>query len=306
MLFFLYVFLLSVNVSSALGEFIELMDEEKGSYQQGGAGGGISDSLVEQERDTPPQQEGGICAPWKWFCKSPLERYQFLIFLSFGVLTAVWLLMFITSDGGATAYILAGIAAIIMSGYGANHFRILLRLKEEVDKMSRLNREFRAENAALSQEVDKLSRAREQLSAVEAGLKESNRKLKENVEKFKKLDENLKKLAGSNIEGLEKLQKSSEQVMKSMQESLVRHEKEILNKVFDHMELRDHQEGLTKSEFDEFWKQMPASYVKRWKKSGKTFKDIAGNDGVLDYDEFTRMADQFAEQEAIAGGSTDI
>merc|ERR1712154_406211 len=104
-------------------------------------------------------------------------------------------LMFITSAGGSTAYILAGVAAVVMSGYGANHFRILLGLKEQVDKMASLNREFRVENAALQQEVDKLKRARVQLSSVEAGLKESNRKLKENVEKFRQLDNNLKKLA---------------------------------------------------------------------------------------------------------------
>mmetsp|Transcript_61275 Transcript_61275/g.97535 ORF Transcript_61275/g.97535 Transcript_61275/m.97535 type:complete len:279 (-) Transcript_61275:1047-1883(-) len=277
------------------------MAEEKTSYQQGA---GVSDSLVDQE--APPKRDGGICAPWKWFCESPLKRYQFLIFLLFGGLTIVWLLMFIVSGGNdSTAYILAGVAAIIMSGYGANHFRILLGLKEQVDKMSKLNREFRAENAALQQEVDKLSRAREQLSSVEAGLKESNRKLKENVEKFRKLDENLKKLADSNIEGLEKLQKSSEQVMKTMQESLVRHEKEILNKVFDHLELGDNREGLTKAEFEEFWKQMPSSYAERWRKKKQKFEDIAGDDGILDYDEFTKLCDQFAEDEAKSGGSHD-
>jgi len=255
------------------------------------------------DEDAPPKREGGICAPWKWFCESPLKRYQFLVFLIFGMLTIVWLLMFITS--GATGYILAGVAAIIMSGYGANHFRILLGLKEQVDKMSKLNREFRAENAALQQEVDKLSRAREQLSSVEAGLKESNRKLKENVEKFRELDKNLKKLADSNIEGLDKLQKSSQQVMKTMQESLIRHEKEILNKVFDHLEFGDDQEGLTEKEFDNFWDQMPNSYRERWKETGKTFKDIAGPDQVLDYQEFTEMCDKFAEQEAQSGGSYD-
>merc|ERR1712228_60 len=255
--------------------------------------------------EDPPKRPGGICAPWKWFCESPLKRYQFLIFLIFGCLTIVWLLMFIGTAGGATSYILAGVAAIIMSGYGANHFRILLGLKEQVDKMSNLNRRFRAENAALQQEVDKLSRAREQLSSVESGLKESNRRLKENVEKFKKLDENLKKLADSNIEGLDKLRKSSEQVMQTMQESLIRHEKEILNKVFDHLEFGDEKPGLSRDEFKAFWKQMPSSYHDRWKRGGQTFEDIAGDDGVLDYQEFTAMCDSFAEAEAKAGGSED-
>merc|ERR1719385_601186 len=195
---------------------------------------GVNDSLM--EHDAPPKRAGGICAPWKWFLEKPLQRKSFIMFLIPAALTVVWLIMFITSAGGATAYILAGVSAIIMSALGANHFRILLALKEEVDKMSRLNQQFRMENMALQQEVDKLGRAREQLSSVEAGLKESNRKLKDNVEKFRKLDENLKKLADSNIEGLEKLQQSSQQVMKTMQDNLIRHEKQILMKVFDHLE----------------------------------------------------------------------
>eukprot|EP01084_Bolivina_argentea_P282551 483674_1 len=275
-----------------------MADEEKGGY---GDAGNASDSLMGQ--NAPPKREGGICAPWIWFKESPMKRYQFLVFLLFGLLTIIWLLVFITNQTGG--YIAAGIAAIVMSGYGANHFRILLGLKEEVDKMSNLNRNFRAENAALKQEVDKLSRAREQLSGVESGLKESNRKLKENVEKFRKLDENLKKLADSNIEGLEKLQKSSEQVMKTMQESLIRHEKEILNKVYDHLEWKDDKDGLTKDEFTEFLNALPQSYRERFKEHGETFEDLAGDDGILDYTEFTDLVDKFAEQEAFAGGSQD-
>merc|ERR1719385_97141 len=261
---------------------------------------GVNDSLM--EHDAPPKRAGGICAPWKWFLEKPLQRKSFIMFLIPAALTVVWLIMFITSAGGATAYILAGVAAIIMSALGANHFRILLALKEEVDRMSRLNQDFRRENMQLQQEVDKLGRAREQLSSVEAGLKESNRKLKENVEKFRKLDENLKKLADSNIEGLEKLQKSSQQVMKTMQENLIRHEKQILMKVFDHLDLKEKEkDGLTKEEFENFWTQMPSSYVQRWEAMGQTFEDIAGDDGVLDYNEFMGMCDKFAEEEAHAG-----
>ena len=90
-----------------------------------------------------------------------------------------------------------------------------------------------------------------------------------------------------------------------MQESLIRHEKEILNKVFDHLEFGDEKPGLSREEFKSFWKQMPNSYADRWKKTGKTFEDIAGDDGVLDYNEFTAMCDSFAEQEAKCGGSSE-
>ena len=84
---------------------------------------------------------------------------------------------------------------------------------------------------------------------------------------------------------------------------LIQHEREILNKVFDHLEFKDDKEGLTKEEFEKFWHQMPTSYNERWRKTGFTFEDIAGDDGVLDYSEFAEMCDKFAEQEGIAGGS---
>ena len=92
--------------------------------------------------------------------------------------------------------------------------------------------------------------------------------------------------------------------MKTMQENLIRHEKQILMKVFDHLEMKDRVDGLSKDEFENFWTQMPSSYVQRWRAMGITFEELAGDD-VLDYEEFRSLVDKFAEQEAQAGGSQD-
>jgi len=187
--------------------------------------------------------------------------------------------------------------------YGANHFRLLLGLKEEVDRMARLNREFKQENAALRQEVDKLTRARVQLQTVEGELRESNQRLKVNLVKFRELDENLKNLAGNNLEGLEKLQKSSKAVMDRWKESLIKNEKAILNKVYDQFEYKDDKEDMSEQEFTEFLDALPTEYRKRFQAIGKSFRDLAGDDNLMQYDEFKRLVDEWADEVANQGGS---
>jgi len=207
--------------------------------------------------------------------------------------------------GSSTGYILAGVSAIIMAAYGANHFRLLLGLKEEVDRMARLNRQFKEENAALRQEVDKLSRARVQLQTVEGELRESNQRLRTNLTKFKELDENLKTLAGNNLEGLEKLQKSSKAVIDRWRESLIKHEKSILNKVFDQFEFKDDKEDMNEQEFNEFLDALPVEYRTRYNALGKTFKQLAGDDNLMQYDEFKRLVDSWVDEVANEGGSEE-
>eukprot|EP00486_Rosalina_sp_Unknown_P001460 CAMPEP_0201573476 /NCGR_PEP_ID=MMETSP0190_2-20130828/17353_1 /ASSEMBLY_ACC=CAM_ASM_000263 /TAXON_ID=37353 /ORGANISM="Rosalina sp." /LENGTH=171 /DNA_ID=CAMNT_0048000495 /DNA_START=232 /DNA_END=747 /DNA_ORIENTATION=- len=162
---------------------------------------------------------------------------------------------------------------------------------------------FRKENKALKKEIDKLNFAEKKLSNVQSELGHTNEKLEENIEKFRKLDSNLKQLGKSNIKGLEALQKKSKQIMATIHEDLIRHEKEVLNKVFDYLEFNDKQEGFTEEEFEEFWKRMPDSYLQRFKDSGLTFEKIAGKDGIIDQGEFTDMVDRLAEDEGMNGGS---
>ena len=123
-----------------------------------------------KEKAPPKQEFEGCCAPWKWFLASPLKRYHFLIFLIFGIATIVWIPMYFMSAGGAQSYILGGVACIVMSFYALGHFKVLLGLKDQVDKMNKLNATFRQENKALKQEIDKLNFAERKLSSVQSEL----------------------------------------------------------------------------------------------------------------------------------------
>lgn len=268
----------------------------------GSSDAGQRDTLIKVEDDESDKKvddmPSGVCGPWKWFLKNPWERWPFLIFFAFGILTILWLVIYITG-GSFAGYLAAGIAAVLMSLYGANHFRTLLGLKEEVDKLHKMNQNFRQENAQLTQEVDKLQKARVQLNGVETSLKQNNEKLKADLKKFQELDKHLKSLSGSSIEGLEKLTKSTDTIMKKWKESLITHERSILNKVFDEFAFAKNKESVSKNEFMQFIQALPEEYQQRYNQLGQTFEQIAGDDNQMDYDEFDKLVTRWVEGVAL-------
>merc|ERR1719229_405527 len=191
--------------------------------------------------------------------------------------------------GSLTGDILSGVAALILALYGANHFRILLGLKEQVDKYARNNKAMKEENVQIKREVSKLSKASEELSGVSIQLSATTKSYKENISKFKALDERLSKLADDNIAGLEKLQEMTKTVQDSIQKELVQHQRDIVMRVQETMEFGDDQEGMSKEEYDRFVGALPAAYQAVFNK--QDFNQMAGDDGNMDLKEFTKMID---------------
>merc|ERR1712154_713439 len=112
----------------------------------------------------------------------------------------------------------------------------------------------------------------------------------------------------SNIKGMEKLQKNSKIVIDSIHTNMIRHERIILNAVYQKLEWDANMTGLNREQFDKFWTKVPKSYYVRWTKFGKTFDELAGLQepvDILDYHEFTQMVNEFAQKEAMLGGSNN-
>merc|ERR1719336_491771 len=57
----------------------------------------------------------------------------------------------------------------------------------------------------------------------------------------------------------------------------------------------DDEEGLSFEEFQEFKSHLPMAYQLRMAKLG-TWQQIAGDDGVLQFDEFQELMDNFVDQ----------
>eukprot|EP01084_Bolivina_argentea_P065362 119139_1 len=248
-----------------------------------------------------PKREG-CCAPWEWFTESPLHRWQFGVFLVWSILPVVWIA--IRFGSSLTADLLAGIFALVLAIYGANHFRILLGLKVEVDRFADNNKRFKEENMQLKTEVSKLSKASDELSEIQHRLTETSKAFSQNIEKFAKLDATLSQLADDNIEGIEKLKDMSHMVQTSIQNELLQHERSILMKVMDKMEFGDDKEGLNRQEYQKFVEALPGTFQRRFSAMQRSFTQVAGNDSIMDFQEFTKLCDEFAKQEASAGGTT--
>jgi len=187
-------------------------------------------------------------------------------------------------------------SSLVLAGYGCYHFKILLRFKEQNDKFAASNRKMKKHNVELEIEVRKLERAERELAEVQNSLKATTRMYEENIEKFRGLDERLHKLGDSSIEGMERLKQMSHTLQDTIKKEMVQHERNILARVQEALEYGDDKDGLSEDEYNRFVNALPKNFRNRFASMDKTFADFAGDDGIMDFDEFTELADTFAQE----------
>merc|ERR1712083_1183608 len=110
-------------------------------------------------------------------------------------------------------------------------------------------------------------------------------------------------MGDDSIAGLGALKEMSTSIQSSIQKELVQHERDVLSTTFEAMELRDDQDGLSEKEFNQFVTALPANFQERFStmsENGKSFKEMAGDDGTQDMDEFTELCDEFAKEQAMS------
>jgi len=259
--------------------------------------GTMEDTMLDKGTNAPKRK--GLFQSCAWFKEKPLRRWIYAAFLLFAPASMLWVI--VKASSGVTGDVLAGIGAVVLALWGAQHFKILLGIKENVDRLARSNREFKKESCAMKHQVDKLMKAHEELTATSDQLMDTTKQYKSNIEKFKSLDEKLNSLADDSIAGLGALKEMSKTVMDSITKEMVQHEREVLSTTYQALEYRDDQDGLTEQEFKAFVNALPANFQERFStmsEQGKSFKEIAGADGVMDMTEFTDLCDEFAQQAA--------
>lgn len=134
---------------------------------------------------------------WKWFIRDPFSRWQLIFFVLMFFLSLFFVIIAIIDP--ESSYTEAGIAGIIVAGYGAFHFKTLMALREEVDVFERHNNEFKRQNAELAQQMKKLESTKEELESSRLTLEETRKKNKENLEKFQTIQHNLELMGEQNV-----------------------------------------------------------------------------------------------------------
>eukprot|EP01083_Nonionella_stella_P317276 1154279_1 len=244
--------------------------------------------------DGKAKKYNGICASCKWYNDAPLlqrctdsKRRTFLLMLSFGLLTPVWMILRVT--GTLTGDLVAGVSALILALYAANRFRILLRLKNEVGRYEKYNKAFKQENASLKKAVSRLGKANDQLKGVSDRLEKTSKAYEENIGKFRKLDQALGKLTLENIDGLKKIQEKARQVQQSIERERIGHQRDILMRIHETMEDGDRKEGLTQDEWHQFIGALPPECQDTFTQID--FKERTSGDDTMDLKEFTKLVD---------------
>ena len=112
--------------------------------------------------------------------------------------------------------------------------------------------------------------------------------------KFRQLNVNLEATGKKNLELLGDLNIMADKMETKWKEELVKKERKILHVCFDRFEWEDGADGISREQFTQFKLTLPMEYQLRLTRSGD-WKSIAGDDGILQLDEFIDLLDNFAQ-----------
>ena len=126
-------------------------------------------------------------------------------------------------------------------------------------------------------------------------IREAIKRQEISLAKFRQLNINLEATGKKNLEILGDLNKMADKMETKWKEELIKKERKILHVCFDRFEWENGADGISRAQFTQFKLTLPMEYQLRLTKAGD-WKQIAGEDGILQLDEFIDLLDNFAEE----------
>lgn len=121
-----------------------------------------------------------------------------------------------------------------------------------------------------------------------------------NLTKFRMLNENIQATGKETVGLLGDLNQMADKMETKWKEQLIQKERKILNLCFDRFEFHGGNDGITNKQFLQFKHTLPLRYQERLTRLGH-WGQIAGDDGVMQVDEFRKVLDNFTEAEVEQG-----
>eukprot|EP00483_Globobulimina_turgida_P013461 UN13485 len=169
-----------------------------------------------------------------------------------------------------------------------------MNLKKEVDVYSGNNKNFAQENHLLNTEVSRFSTAKDVLSDTSGRIRQAIARQEVSLGKFRQLNVNLKATGHANLELMGNLNSMAKKMEGKWKAQLFAKERKILHVCFDRFEWGANVDGITREQFTEFKLTLPLPYQLRITRAGD-WRQIAGEDGILQLDEFVALIDTFAQ-----------
>ena len=127
-------------------------------------------------------------------------------------------------------------------------------------------------------------------------IKDAIKKQEENLDKFRVLNDNIQASGKETVGMLGDLNKMADKMETKWKEELVKKERKILTMCFDQFAFSDGNDGITNKQFLAFKHTLPMRYQERLTRLGH-WGDIAGDDGIMQVNEFRKVLDAFTEDE---------
>lgn len=109
------------------------------------------------------------------------------------------------------------------------------------------------------------------------------------------MNKNLEATGKQSLEILSNLNGMANKMSTKWKDQLFAKERKILHVCFERFEWQNDATGITQTQFNEFKMTLPMDYQLRLTKQGD-WRQIAGNDGILQQDEFIELLDNFASE----------
>jgi len=187
-----------------------------------------------------------------------------------------------------------------MSLCAGRTFVDMLRLKAEVSELVGSIKALSQQRDRIRREVGKLDMAHRKLGGIERELEDSTGALRTHLSSLVtwqgELDEAMDGLKGDTT----KINQEFEQAILQYHHMLEVNERALLDKAYQHIEGSDGIKGLSENEFSDLLFSLPTRYKLRFENIGLKFEDFAGDDGIIDHNEFKRFMDKMVQQESAA------
>ena len=134
-----------------------------------------------------------------------------------------------------------------------------------------------------------------ELKGTRVRIKDAIQRQQVNLGKFRQLNRNLEATGKQNLKVLGDLNQMATKMETKWSEQLFHKERKILHLCFNRFKWEDGADGISEAQFNQFKKTLPMDYQLRLTQAGD-WKQMAGDDNILQLEEFITLLDRFAEE----------
>jgi len=202
----------------------------------------------------------------------------------------VWIVGFAATDEQETMVWIVLITCIICSILGAWAVFKYGVIQDQIDKLKVQNGEYKDQIAQLSEERGKLKGHVDELNGQVQELQRNADELAEQTKQFDGLINELKEIAGDNEDVLKMIDETND-IFTDMRHTILEHDRAQLLTNFYEYAFRDNDDKMDKREYKRFLARLSPEQREQFESKG-TFEKWAGDDGLMDLDEFTHAIEQ--------------